>query len=869
MKNLYNNIFNKKEYDDFDRYVNNSHLYTKYEFNKNKKNKKNILFRYGSDLTALAKEGMLSYEFGCEKELAELMEILARRFRNNPVLIGPPGLDKSAIIELFVSRILTKKVPLIFQNRKIYSLDTAKLMAGAVYRQQFEMRFYSVIMEIVKNKEFILFIDEIHNIVEAGGGGENAAINLAHLIKSALAISGFQCIGATTENQYKKIEDDARLNRRFQSIRINEPSPENTFKIITCIKPVLEAFHNVQILPETIRCAIKLSSRYIQNRYLPDKAIDLVDRVCAKEVIKLTNPSENSIYFSLINNILKNLAYFRFDSYSKKDVVYFFLYSEIEKAFEHLLAHWIKNPSKIPKNIKNVKNEKLSPISKELFTDIKLLLIKYVDNFLFTSYNCEKKIKEEENFELKQFRSVEAILRELKPIFRNVLFESFDGIPSNHLSQNEIDTLYNSLRYFSTSTGRQAFSEIDNMYTIKFSKNGYNKSLIKAEDIEMLVSEITGIPVGSISDQDAKVLNNLESTLHSRVIGQKGAVTAVAKSIRRARLGIQNPNRPIGSFFFCGPTGVGKTEVAKALAVVMFGSEKEMIRFDMSEFMEKFTVSRLIGSPPGYIGSEEGGQLTEAVVNKPYSLVLFDEIEKAHPDVMNIFLQILEDGHLSDNKKKLVSFKNTIIIMTSNAAAQDIQHIALKYQKQEESILNKISQLKEKSISRNFDSSISNIHTNQELTRKQLYVVKKEYENFKKEKVKKLNLAAFEYLSRIFLPEFLNRLDDIVVFEPLAKEDILTLSKLMVKDIINRVKELGLTLIINEHVYYKLTEEGYNPAFGARPLRRLLTRNIEDLIAEILLLEENMNKNLEFTIALNDKQEIIAINNINKNIIQI
>ena len=769
-KENYSYISDDDEYDDFEM---------------DEEEKGPALEIYGTDLTILAKQGQLEECFGRERELLELMEILVRRQKNNPVLVGDAGVGKTAIIELFATKIVNNLVPFVLEGRTLISLDLARIVAGSRYRGEFELRFQRVLDEVLAQPHIIIFIDEIHNI--GGTGSAEGSLDAANILKPVLSRSGFQCIGATTTKEYQKIEKDAALNRRFQPIRVKEPSVEDTISILYGLRPGLEAFHNVEILPGALRLAAELSARYIYDRFLPDKAIDLVDRAAAKEVIRLTNVTEGSVISALVNASLNNIGSLRIEAFRRGDIASEYIFQEIENAYRNFLLRWIESPLIIPEE----PLEFLSPISQGLFDKMRISILKRVDELLFSSNkpramiqkvqviqdlsqakNLEvykelsftinqgyrapitiyrvglfiyaewleaerchllvpkikgfyfnhlkkviykagmlehvnkirKKLKNdpfcysrekdfypgdieyfEESFEIlseleeKRILVFKEFLVDLKPMLRKGIIESLKYTSEVELTDKELSTIYNLLGYFSTETGREFLSNMEDPELIRKARrigdfSGLKKRITQRE-IRQLLSDITGIPIQSISNVESQKLINLETTLHKRVIGQDEAISAIAKAIRRSRLGIQNPNRPIASFLFCGPTGVGKTEVTKALAVSMFGSEDDMIRFDMSEFMEKFTVSRLIGSPPGYVGYDEGGQLTDSVRRKPYSVVLFDEVEKAHPDILNVLLQILEDGRLTDSQKRLVPFENTVIIMTSNAAADEIQQI--------------------------------------------------------------------------------------------------------------------------------------------------------------------------------------------------
>jgi ATP-dependent Clp protease ATP-binding subunit ClpA len=1004
---------------------------------------------YGTDLTLLARQGQLEECFGREKELLEMMEILVRRQKNNPVLVGDAGVGKTAIVELFATKIVNNLVPFVLEGRTIVSLDLARIVAGSRYRGEFELRFQRVLDEVLAQPNIIIFIDEIHNI--GGTGSAEGSLDAANILKPVLSRSGFQCIGATTTKEYQRIEKDPALNRRFQPIKVKEPSIEETVQIIYGLRPSLEAFHNVEIMPGAIRLAVDLSARYIYDRFLPDKAIDLVDRASAKEVIRLTNVTEGSVIASIVNAGLNNIGSLRIEAFRRGDIASEFVFQEIENAYRNFLLRWIESPLTIPEEATLF----LSPISQNLFDRMRISVLKRVDELLFSSskartgvrtirsirslsiqkngmiyrsicreleavavaskrtigssmvpmshtaalsvyrvslflfvenqknleasfednltirtFLLERKIDSKNNegqacillnkktiriqflYRLAKFHKdlqcysfvngmihlsregifgyireddfrpedVEAyeetyellselestrievfkdFLEELKPVFRKGIVESLKCSSEVKISDNELSTIYSLLGYFSTQTGRDFLSNPDDPELIQRARKlgdftGLKKRITQTE-IRELLAGMTGIPIQSISNIESEKLINLEVDLHKRVIGQNEAVSAIAKAIRRSRLGIQNPNRPIASFLFCGPTGVGKTEVTKALAVTMFGAESDMIRFDMSEFMEKFAVSRLIGSPPGYVGYDDGGQLTDAVRRKPYSVVLFDEVEKAHPDILNILLQILEDGRLTDSQKRLVPFDNTVIIMTSNAAADEIQQIIKsdramkndtlpteaidsdvlkekdeKYSYYEDEYAGAIKFLKSP-INENF---LVDIRDQLRIEFEKSFRNLKEYEFLEKE-IKKASVsgdddtlnnqtisnlkgAVLERLSTMFLPEFLNRLDDIIIFQPLRPEELRKICDIMINEVSERVKPKQIILTVDDKVKAKLTREGYNPLFGARPLRRLVTKYVEDLISENILKSPPIKKSRAVKIILNEEDKIIV-----------
>jgi ATP-dependent Clp protease ATP-binding subunit ClpA len=1135
--------------------------------------KEPALKTYGTDITKLAHQGKLDDCFGREKELSQLMEILVRRQKNNPVLTGDAGVGKTAIVELLANKIVNNTVPYILSGRSIISIDLARILAGSRYRGEFEQRFQRVLDEILAHPNIIMFVDEIHNL--GGTGSAEGSLDAANILKPVLARSGFQCIGATTTKEYQKIEKDAALNRRFQPIKVAEPSVEDTVNILYGLRNSLECFHNLEFIPSALRLAVELSERYIQDRFLPDKAIDIVDRAAAREVIKLTTIENNSVFSTVANKAIQNIGKLRLEAFRRGDIASEYIFQEVENAYRNFLIQWIENPSSLPDKSKTqlvnetlygekeaiseqpIKGEEkdpkkkleeneenknydlsqppawawpdkklakrtfLSPVAESFFDKIRLSVLTRMDellfasnktrtiirkmlsirrlsnekcfqilysftrnlkyhlkateksekikkfflsilslkklafldfvediyfstdiflpklnfppnlssprkkiiqilvqsilnleistyritsflnnqlrklqptlvdlitnevfsnpllitneslnrvreaynlmekykmptfseeeekriSFLFYKYLCQikKNLKKEnilfynreqdfipedietyhESFETlseleeKRINVVKDFLTDLRPILKKGIVCSLAESSDLSLSYEDQKLIYTLLGYFSTDTGRSFLSDIDDPEIVRraryFGDFSALKKRIDQNDIRTLLSTMTGIPIQSLTSDETEKLINLEENLHTRVIGQHEAISAIAKAIRRSRLGMQNPNRPIASFFFCGPTGVGKTEVTKALAEALFGSENDMIRFDMSEFMEKFTISRLIGSPPGYIGYDDGGELTDAVRRKPYSVVLFDEIEKAHPDILNILLQVLEDGRLTDSQKRLISFENTVIIMTSNAAADEIQQI-LKTEDFPEDFENQESNQNQEIK----ESQITNIETteneknkktveNNEYTyledpysgiirflkspitedfltdiQKQLelefkksirqfddpkilkkelrkYVRKPEEKNLNRDELKKrVKEAVLARLSTMFLPEFLNRLDDIIIFEPLNPNDLRKICNIMVKQVTKRVSQNGVVLNVSDRVKLQMTREGYNPSFGARPLRRLMTKNIEDLVSDTVLKDPGNEKSRNIIIDLNKENKVVA-----------
>lgn len=614
------------------------------------------------DLTVVAREGSLDPVIGRGKEIQRVIEVLSRRTKNNPVLIGEPGVGKTAIAEGLAQQIVNNEVPEILRDKRVMTLDMGTVVAGTKYRGEFEDRLKKVMDEIRQAGNIILFIDELHTLI--GAGGAEGAIDASNILKPSLARGELQCIGATTLDEYRKyIEKDAALERRFQPIQVDEPTLEESIQILKGLRDRYEAHHRVSISDEAIEQAVKLSDRYISDRFLPDKAIDLIDEAGSKVRLRsFTTPP---------------------------------------------------NLKELEQKLESVRNEKDASVQSQEFEKAASLR------------DTEQRLREE--------------LEDTKKIWKE--------------------------------------------------QQGKENSAVTVEDIAMVVSSWTGVPVSKLAQEETERLLNMEEILHSRVIGQEEAVKAVAKAVRRARAGLKDPKRPIGSFIFLGPTGVGKTELARALAESIFGDEDAMIRIDMSEYMEKHSTSRLVGSPPGYVGYEEGGQLTEKVRRKPYSVVLLDEIEKAHPDVFNILLQVLEDGRLTDSKGRTVDFRNTILIMTSNVGADTLK--------------------RSKHLG---------------------FTVEAEGQDYKDMKGK-----VMAEMKRAFRPEFLNRIDEIIVFHSLEKPHLAEIVKLMADQLTRRLKEQEIDLELTKEAIDKIAEEGFDPEYGARPLRRAIQKHIEDRLSEELL----------------------------------
>ncbi|YAI82894.1 MAG: ATP-dependent Clp protease ATP-binding subunit [cyanobacterium endosymbiont of Rhopalodia sterrenbergii] len=623
------------------------------------------LDEFGSNLTNMAGEGKLDPVVGRQKEIERVIQILGRRTKNNPVLIGEPGVGKTAIAEGLAQRISTRDVPDILEEKRVVTLDIGLLVAGTKYRGEFEERLKKIMDEIRQAGNVILVIDEVHTLI--GAGAAEGAIDAANILKPALARGELQCIGATTLDEYRKhIERDAALERRFQPVIVGEPSVDETIEILYGLRERYEQHHKLKILDEALEAAAKLSDRYISDRYLPDKAIDLIDEAGSR--VRLIN-------------------------------------------------------------------SQLPPAAKELDKELRSILKQKDDAVRAQDFDKAGELRDRE--------------MEIKEEIRSI------------------------------SSAKKAEGDSDEPF-------------VDSEEIAHIVASWTGVPVNKLTETESEKLLHMEDTLHQRLIGQEDAVKAVSRAIRRARVGLKNPNRPIASFVFSGPTGVGKTELTKALAAYFFGSEDAMIRLDMSEYMERHTVSKLIGSPPGYVGYNEGGQLTEAVRRRPYTVVLFDEIEKAHPDVFNMLLQILEDGRLTDAKGRTVDFKNTLLIMTSNIGSKVIEKGG-------------------GGLGFEFEDNKTEAQYN------------------------RIRALVNEELKNYFRPEFLNRLDEIIVFRQLDKNEVKEISEILLKEVFARLTEKTITLNVTDNFKERLVEEGYNPAYGARPLRRAIMRLLEDVLAEEIL----------------------------------
>ncbi len=682
------------------------------------------LKKYGTDLVEKARSQKLDPVIGRDDEIRNVIRILSRKTKNNPVLIGEPGVGKTAIAEGLAQRIVKEDVPNNLKDKTIFSLDMGALIAGAKFRGEFEERLKAVLNEVKKSEgKIILFIDELHTIV--GAGKSDGAMDAGNLLKPMLARGELHCIGATTLNEYRQyIEKDPALERRFQPVLVQEPTVEDTIAILRGLKERYEVYHGVKIQDQAIIAAATLSNRYITDRFLPDKAIDLVDEACA-----------------MIRTEMDSMP------------------TELDVIRRKIIQHEIEEAA-LKKEDDKLSKEHLAEIQKEL--------AELRDEFASLKAKWEN--------EKGAIGAVQKLREEIETVNRQIeeAERKYDLNKAAELKYGKLPELQKQL-----AAKESEAEEKNNTHSILRDK-------VTEEEIARIVERWTGIPVARLMEGEREKLLHLEDILHERVVGQQEAVSKVTEAILRSRAGIQSPNRPIGSFLFMGPTGVGKTELAKTLAATLFDDEKNLIRIDMTEYMEKFSVSRLIGAPPGYVGYEEGGQLTEAVRRKPYSVILFDEVEKAHPDVFNILLQILDDGHVTDSQGRTVDFKNTIIILTSNLGSSEL---------------------------------LEGIGPDGEITQE-------------------ARAAVEAQLHRAFRPEFLNRLDEIVFYKPLTKADVTSIVDLIMKDLNKRLADKQIRCELSPAAKDKIIEEGYDPAFGARPLKRMIQKNVETLLAKKMIADE-------------------------------
>lgn len=705
----------------------------------------NALNKYGRNLNDLARQGKLDPVIGRDDEIRRVLQILSRRTKNNPILIGEPGVGKTAIAEGLAHRIISGDVPENLKSKQVFSLDMGALVAGAKYKGEFEERLKAVVKEVIHAEgEIVLFIDEIHTLVGAGGGGEGA-MDAANILKPALARGELRAIGATTLAEYQKyIEKDKALERRFQSVLVDEPDTQDAISILRGLKERYEVHHKVRIKDEAIISAVELSQRYISDRFLPDKAIDLVDEAAAKLRLEIDSVPE-----------------------------------ELDELQRRIMQLEIEREA-----IKREKDEvKVAQLSEQIAN------LQTEQNSLKAEWQSEKQIVDD--------------IQARKTEIENLKLQADQAERAGDYGKVA------EIRYGKVKEAEAALKQLQDELHAKQGERALVKEEVDSEDIAEVVSRWTGIPVKSMLQSEREKLLSLEAELHKRVVGQEEAISAISDAIRRSRAGLSDPKKPIGSFIFLGTTGVGKTELAKALAEFLFNQDNAMVRIDMSEYQEKHTVSRLIGAPPGYVGYDEGGQLTEAVRRKPYSVILLDEIEKAHPDVFNILLQVLDDGRLTDNKGRTANFKNTIIIMTSNTGSSLIQE--------------------------RFEFLTD---ANREET------------------IAKTKVEVFDLLKRSIRPEFLNRIDEVIMFTPLSRDEIMVIVHLQFSKLQQQLQEMGISLQASAEALEWLGELGYDPQFGARPLKRVMQKEVLNELSKQILMG-SIHKDSQISLELDEGKRFV------------
>ncbi len=719
-----------------------------------KEEERSALEKFTVDLTQLAREGKLDPVIGRDREINQIIEVLTRRQKNNPVLVGEAGVGKTAIVEGLAQKIAKGEVPDKLKNKKILALDMGALIAGTKYRGEFEERLKSILEEVKKAGDVILFIDEIHNVV--GAGRAEGSMDAANLLKPALARGEFQVIGATTPEEYRKyIEKDSALERRFQPIWVEEPTPETTMEILKGLRPKYEDHHDVKIEDSALEAAVKLTHRYVQDRHLPDKAIDAIDQAASKKTLKALSPA---IHVKELEGKIKE-----YEELLEKEED-----PERKKEYQTEIERLKKELDELKKKVKVEETTNVEEIEKKV-------------------KDLEEKVKEaEEKGDIDKFEKLSDELKEAKKALLKAKQEK--------------------------------------------KKTGHEKVSIVDEDVAEVISEWTKIPVSKMLQEERQKLLKMEDYLHQRVVGQDEAIKVVSEAVRRARAGISDPRRPLGSFLFLGPTGVGKTELAKTLAEFLFGDEDALIRLDMSEFKEEHSVAKLIGAPPGYVGYEEGGKLTEAVRRRPYSVILLDEIEKAHPRVFDLFLQVLDDGRLTDSHGRTVSFRNTVIIMTSNLGSEYLRELMERFNPRFEALSERLRELEDR---------YSKKQISEEEYKKEKEAIEKERKKLEEEFDREFEIAkqkVLDVVNHSFRPEFLNRIDEIVVFHPLKWDHVLQIVDILFSRLAKRLaEEKNIKLELSERAKEFVARKGFNPLMGARPLKRVIQKEIENRLSEAIL----------------------------------